>query len=105
MPSKPFFTMEMGIRLRQLRARKGLSQSELAVRMGLRGKGSWSLVSRLERGRIASPSLMLVTHYLNACGALFSELYDVLTPADLRAAGTGRMRASHAHGPAIPERA
>ena len=79
MPVKPFFTMEMGIRLRQLRARKGLSQSELAVRMGLRGKGSWSLVSRLERGRIASPSLMLVTHYLNACGALFSEFHDTLT--------------------------
>ena len=74
-----FFTVEMGARLRQLRESKGLTQEQLAERMGLRGKGRGSLIARLERGKISNPTLRFVTYYLRACGALFSEFYDLLT--------------------------
>jgi transcriptional regulator with XRE-family HTH domain len=74
-----FFTAEMGRRLRDLRQKKGLSEDQVAERMGLRGKGRWNLIARLEHGRVADPHLSTITFYLRACGALFSEFYDVLT--------------------------
>ena len=78
-----FFTPEMGTRLRELRLRKRLTQDEVADRMGLRGKGRWNQVAALERGDNRNPSLKLVTYYLKACGALFSEFYDTLTRVEL----------------------
>jgi transcriptional regulator with XRE-family HTH domain len=78
-----FFTPEMGARLRELRTRKGLTQDEVAERVGLHGKGRWNLIGRLEKGRIGNPSLGLITFYLRACGALFSEFYDTLTRVEL----------------------
>ena len=78
-----FFTVEMGARLRQLRESKGLTQEQLAERMGLRGKGRGSLIARLERGKISNPTLRFVTYYLRASSALFSEFYDLLTRVEL----------------------
>ena len=74
-----FFTVEMGARLRKLRLSKGLSQDKVAERIGLRGKGRWNLIARLERGELGEPRLSTITYYLKACGALFSEFYDLLT--------------------------
>jgi hypothetical protein len=51
--------------------------------MGLRGKGRWNLIARLEHGRVADPHLSTITFYLRACGALFSEFYDLLTRVEL----------------------
>ena len=72
-------TREMGNRLRELRLRKGLSQAELARRMGLAYGSGKSFVSMLERGKIPDPHLSTITLYLRACGALLSEFYDLLT--------------------------
>jgi transcriptional regulator with XRE-family HTH domain len=76
---RPFFTPQMGARLRELRVRKGLSQAELARRMGLPYRTGKSFVCRLEKGSFIDPHLSTITRYLNACGALFSEFYDTLT--------------------------
>ena len=67
---------ELGRRLRDLRARAGLTQTELAK---LAGRG-WdhALVSRLEAGRHANPGLGLVADYLRACRAGFADLADLL---------------------------
>ena len=78
-----FFTVELGMRLRRLRESKGLTQDQLAERMGLQGKGRWNLVAHLEKGMIAEPHLSTITFYLKACGALFSEFYDLLTRVEL----------------------
>jgi transcriptional regulator with XRE-family HTH domain len=74
-----FFTPEMGARLRRIRSERGLTQDEVAARMGLNGRGRWSFVRRLEQGRIRNPYLSTVTLYLRACGAQFFEFYDTLT--------------------------
>jgi transcriptional regulator with XRE-family HTH domain len=79
----PILTKEMCERLRKLRLRKGLSQSELARRMGLGYRSGKSFVSLLEKGKIPDPHLSTITFYLRACGALFSEFYDVLTRVEL----------------------
>jgi transcriptional regulator with XRE-family HTH domain len=74
-----FFTEEMGQQLRQLRVRKGLSQAELAVRMGLTYRTGKSFICRLEKGDIGDPHLSTIMLYLRACGSLLSEFYDALT--------------------------
>ena len=71
-----FFTTEMGAGLRQLRKRRGLTQAELAHRMGLGYRSGWSFVARLERGKFREPRLSTIVRYLKACGALMSEFFD-----------------------------
>jgi transcriptional regulator with XRE-family HTH domain len=78
-PTDRFFTKEMGGLLHNLRKRKGLTQDQVAERIGLKGKGRWNLISALEKGRIHNPTLKLVTLYLRAVGAPFSEFLDTLT--------------------------
>jgi transcriptional regulator with XRE-family HTH domain len=74
-----FFTPEMGARLRKIRTERGLTQDEVAAGMGLKGKGRWAFVRRLEQGSIRNPYLSTVTFYLRACGTQFFEFYDTLT--------------------------
>jgi transcriptional regulator with XRE-family HTH domain len=69
----------MGARLRKIRTERGLTQDEVAARMGLKGKGRWAFVRRLEQGNTRNPYLSTVTFYLRACGAQFFEFYDTLT--------------------------
>ena len=72
------FAPELGARLRQLRKRRGLSLRELAVLMDRHRPGSANPLTRLERGRIAYPSINLIADYLRACGAGFEDLLDLL---------------------------
>jgi transcriptional regulator with XRE-family HTH domain len=69
-------TKELGLRLRSLRKRASLTQAELAQLAG--GRLEQGLVSRLESGLHANPSLTLVADYLRACRASFSEIADLL---------------------------
>jgi len=73
-----FFPPELGRRLRDLRLRAGLTQSELAQAMGRAGKGRACLVSRMEKGKVRYPSLGLVADFLRGCRAGFRDISDIL---------------------------
>jgi transcriptional regulator with XRE-family HTH domain len=75
------FTPEMGLRLRRLREEAGLSQGQLMLIAGRRGKGAAMVASRLERGKIPYPSLGLVADYLQACRVGFGAIADILDRA------------------------
>jgi len=67
----------LGPRLRELRRRAGLTQAELARRIGLRsGNARWMV--RIENGRTGNPGLATVGRYLRACRAGFVDVLDVL---------------------------
>ncbi|GEM_PF-4983313 len=72
------FTPELGARLRQLRKDAGLNQDELAQRMGRKGKGSRSMICRLELGYYLHPTIGLIADYLKACKAGFADIADLL---------------------------
>jgi transcriptional regulator with XRE-family HTH domain len=72
------FTPEMGLRLRELRLREGMTQQELAVLMGRQGKGNHQLVGKVELGKAPYPSLGFVADYLRACKASFADIADLL---------------------------
>ncbi len=73
------FTPELGQRLRELRLETGLKQAEVAAKMGKTGTGARSIISRLELGRAAHPTLTLIADYLDACGATFTDIADLLS--------------------------
>ena len=72
------FPKEIGMRLRELRLRAGLSQAAVAHLMGRRGKKAGTLVTRLEKGRLAFPSIALVADYLRAVRRGFADILDFL---------------------------
>ncbi len=72
------FTEEMGLRLRALRLKEGITQQELAVLMGRQGKGNHQLIGKVELGRAPYPSLGFVADYLRACRASFVDISDLL---------------------------
>jgi transcriptional regulator with XRE-family HTH domain len=72
------FGPEIRARLRQLRKRRGLSLRTLAVLMDRPGRGAHVQLARLERGDVEYPSMNLVADYLQACGAGFEDLLDLL---------------------------
>ncbi|MEO0081381.1 MAG: helix-turn-helix transcriptional regulator [candidate division WOR-3 bacterium] len=72
------FPKELGERLRGIRKKAGLTQTELATLMGRNGTGAHNQISRLERGIQPFPSLALIADYLRACRARFADLLDIL---------------------------
>jgi transcriptional regulator with XRE-family HTH domain len=70
---KRFLTPELAGKLREFRLKAGLSQDEIAAFMGLRGKGRFNFVGRLERGEIPHPQLETIVRYLHACGKTLGE--------------------------------
>ena len=68
------FTPEMGKRLRMLRLRAGLSQAEVAARMGRNYVGGNAYVGLLEAGKIADPHLSAIRLFLMACSAKASTV-------------------------------
>jgi transcriptional regulator with XRE-family HTH domain len=73
-----WFPEKLGRRLAELRRERSLTQGQVAELMGRVGKGSKTIVCRLERGRFHSPSLRLLGDYLRACGAGFENVLGVL---------------------------
>ena len=82
MSRRRFFTSEAGARLRELRLRAGLSQREVAERMGLRGKQARKSVSLLELGEGSDPTVSTIARFLKACGARWYQFCDVLEPVE-----------------------
>jgi transcriptional regulator with XRE-family HTH domain len=70
------FTKEMADNLRKIRKKAGLSQIEVANRIGLRYKTADSFISHLEKGRIKNPSLGAILLYLKACGESWVEFFN-----------------------------
>jgi transcriptional regulator with XRE-family HTH domain len=78
MAREAFFTPEMSVRLREFRLGTGLTQDELAGRMGLKGPQRRKQVERLETTRAGSPTLEIVIRYLRACGAHWSDFVELI---------------------------
>ena len=67
----------MGKRLKFLRGQAGLTQSEVARRLGRTGPGGKSWVSQLENGRLPEVRLGDVLEFLRICGRGFDAMLDV----------------------------
>jgi transcriptional regulator with XRE-family HTH domain len=80
-----YFTPEMGARLRELREKKGLTQEEVAVAMGLTFEARASLIGSIEHGRKSNPSVSTLTRYLRAVGASWHDLADLFDKTKLPA--------------------
>jgi len=68
----------MGAKLRNIRLGTGLTQDELAKRMGYFSIGKRMALRRLETGRIRKPTLEMVARYLQGCGARWHCITDLL---------------------------
>jgi transcriptional regulator with XRE-family HTH domain len=85
MPKKSFiFTKEMAELLKKIRIKAGLSQSEVAERIGLSSKTKDSYISHLEKGRLKNPALGLILLYLRACGESWPEFFKQLDTIDFK---------------------
>jgi len=69
---------EVGARLRQLRRKAGLTQSEVAVRMCRPGPSGKSYVCQIERGYMSGLTFNAVMDYLAACGANVTAIADII---------------------------
>ena len=78
------FTREMAENLKKVRGKAGLSQIEVANRIGLRYKTADSFISHLGKGRIKNPSLGAILLYLKACGESWSEFFKQLDIIDFK---------------------
>ncbi|MCX6844243.1 MAG: helix-turn-helix domain-containing protein [candidate division WOR-3 bacterium] len=68
----------LGLRLRELRKQAGLTQNELALRLGRTGPGGKSYVCRIERGDFPGLRLPVLMEFVYACGAGPEGIADVL---------------------------
>ena len=85
MPKKDFvFSKEMAELLKKIRTKAGLSQTEVAKRIGLFSKTKDSYISHLEKGRLKNPALGLILLYLRACGESWSEFFKQLDIIDFK---------------------
>jgi transcriptional regulator with XRE-family HTH domain len=75
---------ELGARLRQLRQRAGISQMKLARAIGFDPAHGYKYILRLEKGSVPNPTLRTVAAIIEACGATWPDVADVLP-----ATGTG----------------
>jgi transcriptional regulator with XRE-family HTH domain len=78
------FTKEMAGNLKKIREKAGLSQLEVAKRIGLTYKTADSFISHLEKGSIKNPSLGAILLYLRACGESWSEFFKELDAIDFK---------------------
>jgi transcriptional regulator with XRE-family HTH domain len=69
---------EVGARLRQLRRKAGLTQAEVALRMGRPGPSGKSYVCQIERGYMPGLTFNAVMDFLKACGANVSAIADII---------------------------
>ncbi len=68
----------LGERLRQLREKAGLSQMNLAGKMGFNPTHGYKYILRLEKGQVPNPTLRTLVGYIEACGATWADVADVL---------------------------
>ncbi len=70
--------VELGNRLKELRQRAGLSQMQIAARMGFTSTHGYKYIFRLEKGLVPNPTLRTIAFYLHGCSATWQDVVDVL---------------------------
>jgi len=78
MRKEPELAYRIGKRLRDLRLETGLTQAQVAERMGTEGMYGKQFICQLESGKRSCPTVRTISLYLRACGARWSRLSDVL---------------------------
>jgi len=73
------FTIPIGKLLINFRNQAGLSQSEVADRMGLSQKSGYKYISRLEKGQIKKSHLETILNYLDAVGVNWETFFRELS--------------------------
>jgi transcriptional regulator with XRE-family HTH domain len=68
----------LGARLKQIRQRSGLSQMKLARLIGFDPAHGYKYILRLEKGQVPNPTLRTIAACLEACGAAWQDVADVL---------------------------
>jgi transcriptional regulator with XRE-family HTH domain len=68
----------LGARLKRLRQQTGLSQMKLAKLIGFDPAHGYKYILRLEKGQVPNPTLRTIAAYLEACGAKWQAIADVL---------------------------
>jgi transcriptional regulator with XRE-family HTH domain len=68
----------MGVRLKQIRTQSGLSQMKLAKLIGFDPAHGYKYILRLEKGQVPNPTLRTIAACLEACGAKWEAIADVL---------------------------
>jgi transcriptional regulator with XRE-family HTH domain len=72
------FSPLLGLRLRELRERSGLTQTQVAEFLGKPGPGGKSWVCQLEKGSLREVSINNVVEFVRACRADIEEISDVV---------------------------
>jgi transcriptional regulator with XRE-family HTH domain len=73
------FDQEIASQLRKLRENTKLTQTEVALRMGNKGKSKHSFIARLEKGMIKDPHMSTILNYLDAVGVSWITFFTELT--------------------------
>jgi transcriptional regulator with XRE-family HTH domain len=68
----------LGLRLKELRKRAGLTQTQVAEFLGMNRPGGKSWVSQLEHGNLHEVSINSVVEFVRACRADIGEILDVM---------------------------
>src|SRR5512136_2934823 len=68
----------LGARLKQIRQQSGLSQMKLAKLIGFDPAHGYKYILRLEKGQVPNPTLRTIAACLEACGAKWQAIVDVL---------------------------
>jgi transcriptional regulator with XRE-family HTH domain len=68
----------LGARLKQIRSQSGLSQMKLAKLIGFDPAHGYKYILRLEKGQVPNPTLRTIAACLEACGASWQAVADVL---------------------------
>ena len=87
----------LGARLKQIRQQSGLSQMKLAKLIGFDPAHGYKYVLRLEKGQVPNPTLRTIAACLEACGATWQAIADVLPATGTVAAPTRHSRSVGPH--------
>ena len=68
----------LGDRLRSIRLKAGLSQMEVSRLMGFNPTHGYKYILKLEKGTVPNPTLRTIVGYLEACGAGWPDVVDVM---------------------------
>jgi transcriptional regulator with XRE-family HTH domain len=87
----------LGAKLKQIRRQSGLSQMKLAQLIGFDPAHGYKYILRLEKGQVPNPTLRTIAACLEACGATWQDIADVLPATGTVAAPPRRSRATGSH--------